>query len=110
MKFLLREVIFMPEKLSTDVTKAWNEISEDIVMAAKAAGRNPKEITLMAVTKTVPPERVNEAIEAGCSLIGENKVQELLEKYGVKVDTVDISEIMKGKGALHCITAYLKRG
>ena len=81
MKFLLREVIFMPEKLSTDVTKAWNEISEDIVKAAKAAGRNPKEITLMAVTKTVPPERVNEAIEAGCSLLGENKVQELLEKY-----------------------------
>ncbi len=71
----------MPEKLSTDVTKAWNEISEDIVKAAKAAGRNPKEITLMAVTKTVPPERVNEAIEAGCSLLGENKVQELLEKY-----------------------------
>ena len=29
---------------------------------------------------------------------------------GVKVITIDISEIMKGKGALHCITAFLKRG
>ena len=41
---------------------------------------------------------------------GNPRTQELLEKNGVKVDTVDISEIMKGKGALHCITAYLKRG
>ena len=36
--------------------------------------------------------------------------EELLEKNGIKVKTVNISEIMKGKGALHCITAYLKRG
>ncbi len=35
----------------------------------------------MAVTKTVPPERVNEVIAAGCRLLGENRVQELLEKY-----------------------------
>lgn len=41
---------------------------------------------------------------------GNPRTQELLEKNGVKVDVVDISEIMKGKGALHCITAYLKRG
>lgn len=41
---------------------------------------------------------------------GNPRTQELLEKKGIKVQTVDISEIMKGKGALHCITAYLKRG
>ncbi len=41
---------------------------------------------------------------------GNPRTQELLEKNGVKVDTINISEIMKGKGALHCITAYLKRG
>ena len=33
-----------------------------------------------------------------------------LEKSGIKVLTVDISEIMKGRGALHCITAFIKRG
>ncbi|MBR3756499.1 MAG: amidinotransferase, partial [Firmicutes bacterium] len=38
------------------------------------------------------------------------RCQELLENNGVKVITIDISEIMKGKGALHCITAFLKRG
>ena len=41
---------------------------------------------------------------------GNPRTQELLEKNGVKVEAPDISEIMKGRGALHCITAYLKRG
>ena len=71
----------MSEKLLTDVQRRWNEISANISAAAAAADRNPGEVTLMAVTKTVPPERVNEAIAAGCRLLGENRVQELLEKY-----------------------------
>ena len=71
----------MSEKLLTDAAARWKEISEDISAAAAAVGRNPDEITLMAVTKTVPPERVNEVIAAGCRLLGENSVQELLEKY-----------------------------
>lgn len=41
---------------------------------------------------------------------GNPRSQELLEKNGIKVITVDISEIMKGRGAIHCITAFLKRG
>ncbi|MGF6376733.1 N-dimethylarginine dimethylaminohydrolase [Clostridiales Family XIII bacterium PM5-7] len=41
---------------------------------------------------------------------GNPRTQELLESNGIKVQTVDISEIIKGRGALHCITAYLKRG
>lgn len=71
----------MSEKLLTDAAARWKEISEDISAAAAAVGRNPEEITLMAVTKIVPPERVNEVIAAGCRLLGENRVQELLEKY-----------------------------
>lgn len=52
------------------------------------------------------------ALEPGHILMpeGNPRTQELLEQSGIKVQTVDISEIMKGKGALHCITAYLKRG
>lgn len=52
------------------------------------------------------------ALEPGYILMpeGSPRTQELLEKNGIKVKTINISEIMKGKGALHCITAYLKRG
>lgn len=41
---------------------------------------------------------------------GNPRCQELLENNGIKVITVDVSEIMKGKGAIHCVTAFLKRG
>ena len=71
----------MSEKLLTDVQRRWNEISANIAAAAAASERNMEEVTLMAVTKTVPPEKVNKAIAAGCRLLGENRVQELLEKY-----------------------------
>ena len=52
------------------------------------------------------------ALEPGRILMAEGspRTQELLENNGIKVQTVNISEIIKGKGALHCITAYLKRG
>ena len=52
------------------------------------------------------------AIEPGhiVMVAGNPRAQELLENNGIKVDTLEIPEIKKGKGALHCITAYLKRG
>lgn len=71
----------MSEKLLTDTAQNVRETFEKIANAAKEAGRDPSEIRLMAVTKTVAPGKINEAIEAGCDLLGENKVQELLEKY-----------------------------
>ncbi len=71
----------MSEKLSTDIALAVTAAKEKITLAAKSSGRDPKTIRLMAVTKTVPPESVNEAIDAGCDLLGENRVQEFLEKY-----------------------------
>ena len=48
---------------------------------ALAAGRSTADITLIAVTKTVPVEKINEAISYGVRNIGENRVQEALEKY-----------------------------
>ena len=63
------------------------EIRENIALirdrlekAARSAGREPGEVRLMAVTKTVPPELVNVAAEEGIRLFGENRAQELLEK------------------------------
>lgn len=49
--------------------------------ACKKCNRNPNEVRLLLATKTVTAERIKIALEAGCTLIGENKVQELREKY-----------------------------
>ncbi len=71
----------MSEKSLTDTSLNVAETFENIRKAAESSGRDPYEIRLMAVTKTVAPEKINEAISAGCDLLGENRVQELLEKY-----------------------------
>ncbi len=48
--------------------------------ACKQAGREPEEVSLIAVTKTNPVEKLREAYEAGSRDFGENKVQEMLDK------------------------------
>jgi Alanine racemase, N-terminal domain len=57
-----------------------DHVGQKIVAAARAAGRDPTAITLVAVSKTVPVERVQEAVRAGHSLFGENYAQELRDK------------------------------
>jgi pyridoxal phosphate enzyme (YggS family) len=61
-------------------------IRERMAHAAGRAGRNPDAIALMAVTKTMPAERIVEAFEAGQRLFGENRVQEFGEKFGTLAD------------------------
>jgi len=56
------------------------KVREKIERAAQKAGRDPKEIKLVAVSKTVEVDRIKEAIEAGVSILGENYVQEAQEK------------------------------
>ena len=56
-------------------------VKEKTAEAAVKAGRDPSEILLCAVTKTHPAEMINQAIRAGVTDIGENKVQEILDKY-----------------------------
>lgn len=65
-----------------------NQIKENIekVIAhkneiARKAGVNPEDVLLVAVTKTREVEEINEAIRAGITHIGENKVQEILDKF-----------------------------
>ncbi len=55
-------------------------INEEIAESAIKSGRNPDEVKLMAVTKTVESKFINHALKQGVNLIGENKVQELLLK------------------------------
>lgn len=56
-------------------------IRAKIELSAKKSGRCADDINLIAVTKTYPPEVINEAIDLGVTDIGENKVQEIIEKY-----------------------------
>lgn len=57
------------------------EIQKKINNACKICGRNPADVTILAVTKTRTPEEINEAIELGIVNVGENRVQELIAKY-----------------------------
>jgi len=57
-------------------------IHDRIAKAAKRAGRDPGEVTIIAVTKMVEPKRIKEAISAGIRVFGENYVQEAQEKIG----------------------------
>jgi len=56
-------------------------IKEKIRVKSELVGRDPQEITLVAVTKTVEADRIEEAIAAGVNIIGESRVREAKEKY-----------------------------
>jgi pyridoxal phosphate enzyme (YggS family) len=57
---------------------AINQNKDEITVKA---GRKPGDVLLVAVTKTRSAEEINEAIDAGITDIGENKVQEIMDKY-----------------------------
>jgi pyridoxal phosphate enzyme (YggS family) len=58
-----------------------DDIVKKIEAACKKVGRNPNDITLIAVSKTVESPKVREAVAAGVDNLGENRVQELVKKY-----------------------------
>ena len=57
------------------------KINEQIKAAAEGCGRKAEDVLLCAVSKTRTPEEINIAIDAGVTDIGENKVQEIMDKY-----------------------------
>ncbi len=57
------------------------KVNEKKAAAAAKVGRNADDILLVGVTKTRPAEEINEGIDAGLTDIGENKVQEIMDKY-----------------------------
>lgn len=64
-----------------------NEVLSRIRQACERCGRDPSEVRLLLATKTVSPERIKLALNAGQQLIAENKVQELKEKFAELADT-----------------------
>ena len=58
-----------------------NEVSDAIAAAAREAGRDSADVTLVAVSKVHPAEAVEAALAAGQRVFGENRVQEAQDKY-----------------------------
>ncbi|HEY6293738.1 MAG TPA: YggS family pyridoxal phosphate-dependent enzyme [Terriglobia bacterium] len=61
-------------------------VQERLASACERAGRHPEDVRLVAVTKTVPPERIREAYTSGLRDFGENRVQEAASKRGALAD------------------------
>ena len=70
----------LPGLCSMGIADNIARVRERIVAAAVHAGREPSDITLMAVSKTFPPEEIAEAHAAGLRVFGENRVQEFAGK------------------------------
>ena len=65
------------------LTNNYDLVINNIETSCKKAGRSPEEVTLIAVSKTKPVTMLQEIYNHGCRDFGENKVQELLDKYEV---------------------------
>src|SRR5271163_2928199 len=76
---------FRPMSIAENIVR----VRERIAAAARRAGRNPDDITLMGVSKTFPVERIREAYTAGLRVFGENRVQEFAAKAGALRDLRD---------------------
>jgi pyridoxal phosphate enzyme (YggS family) len=72
------------------------EIQEKIKAAALRAYRNPEDVILMGVTKTVAPQQIREANNAGLRIFGENRVQEFASKAAALRDLHDAEWHMIG--------------
>jgi pyridoxal phosphate enzyme (YggS family) len=64
----------------SEVARRLDEVRERIAAACERAGRDPRSVRLVAVSKTMPAALVREAMAAGQTLFGENRVQEALAK------------------------------
>ncbi len=90
---------------------------ERIEKAARKAGRDPAEVKLVAVSKTVEVARIREAIEAGVSILGENYIQEAqkkIEEIGRPVSWHFIGHLQSNKAKyairlfdmIHCVDSH----
>jgi len=71
--------------------KAWQAVRERIEAAAHAAGRRPRDVHLLAVSKTFPAEAVRAVYAAGQRAFGENYVQEAAAKRAALADMTDVA-------------------
>lgn len=69
-----------------DFRRSLDAVRGRIAAAAERSGRSPDEVRLLPVSKTVPEERLRNAIAAGMHQLGENKVQEAKRKHANLID------------------------
>jgi pyridoxal phosphate enzyme (YggS family) len=74
----------MPD--ASDIASALEGVRRRIASAAHRSSRSPQDVTLVAVSKTVPAERIREASAHGQLVFGENRVQEAAEKVAALDD------------------------
>lgn len=67
----------------SEITQNIDEINAKITKAAQHFGRKREDILLLAVTKTINASTIKQAVDYGLTELGENKVQEILDKYEV---------------------------
>ena len=77
--------IFIPDNLRRrkERTSQYNPINQKIINSAKKVNRNPKDIKLVVAGKYADIPTLKEAITSGVKIIGENKAQDLRDKYKI---------------------------
>lgn len=78
-----REISWKRKRLLSMVKENLKYVEARINAACERAGRDPKEVTLIAVSKTKPVDMIRDAIDYGTVDFGENKVQEMCDKIEV---------------------------
>lgn len=66
--------------VETEMSDRYKKIQDQVISAAIRSGRDPGEIRILAVSKTVPAPAIQTAIDSGLTLFGENRIQEAREK------------------------------
>jgi pyridoxal phosphate enzyme (YggS family) len=107
----------MADDTMSDIAENLRQVQERIEQAAINVGRAPQDIKLIAVTKTVAIERIQEARDAGVAIVGENYVQEARRKieaigHGIEWHFIGHLQVNKAKYAvrlfdlIHAVDSY----
>lgn len=72
--------------MNESLIHAISEVRSRMIHACERVHRDPSSVKLLLATKTVDPFRIREAVHAGATLLGENRVQEFLEKLPSLID------------------------
>lgn len=69
------------------ITQQYIDVAQQVANICEACGRNPEEVCLVAVSKTVTADKVQDAIDGGASHFGENRPEQIMEKHAMYSDS-----------------------